>query len=295
MTSLSNDWLINHQERINLNLKSLFAKQANSQIKKVCEYAVLNGGKRIRALVVYAISENLKVDLKKSDNLAMALELIHAYSLIHDDLPAMDNDDLRRGKPTCHIKFGEDQAILAGDALQTLAFQIISNNTFDVIDQFKIKIIQTLSNSIGIDGMVLGQSLDMLYTNQKISQQKLIEMQSLKTGKLFEATFVSSYYLSEENDLDQMNFYQDLGSQFGRLYQIIDDILDLTSDTQTLGKTSGKDAINMKTTFLSESGLGKAQQEAKKIYRSIKEKLSSDSQEQERLNLLADVIYNRDH
>ena len=113
MTSLSNDWLINHQERINLNLKSLFAKQANSQIKKVCEYAVLNGGKRIRAMVVYAIGENLKVDLKKSDNLAMALELIHAYSLIHDDLPAMDNDDLRRGKPTCHIKFGEDQAILA--------------------------------------------------------------------------------------------------------------------------------------------------------------------------------------
>ena len=207
----------------------------------------------------------------------------------------MDNDDLRRGKPTCHIKFGEDQAILAGDALQTLGFQIISNNTLDVIDQFKIKIIQTLSNSIGMDGMVLGQSLDMLYTNKKVSQQKLIEMQSLKTGKLFEATFVSSYYLSEENDLDQMNFYQDLGNQFGRLYQIIDDILDLTSDTQTLGKTSGKDAINMKTTFLSKSGLGKAQQEAKKIYLSIKEKLGSDAQGQERLNLLADVIYNRDH
>ena len=159
-------WVKSHQKRIHNILQEYFDRQEESLLKKACEYSLLNGGKRIRSLLVYAVGEDELIENKfHLDQIALSIELIHAYSLIHDDLPAMDDDPLRRGKPSCHIKFTEGQAILAGDALQSLAFEILSSRDFDINDSIKIKIINTLSRAIGLFGMAQGQSLDLISTN----------------------------------------------------------------------------------------------------------------------------------
>ena len=153
-------WISHHQQKIELELGRFFKEKDRSLLRDVCEYAVLNGGKRLRALLIYAIGDNNKNPDKYLNGLAVAVELVHAYSLIHDDLPSMDNDDLRRGKPSSHIKFSEAQAILAGDTLQSLAFELLSSEQFNVGDKIKIKVLNILSQSIGLNGMALGQSID---------------------------------------------------------------------------------------------------------------------------------------
>ena len=277
MTEDFNFWVNLHQERVeSFMIRILDAESSNSFIHEVCSHGSINGGKRFRALLIYAIGEISQTDKLTLDHLASSIEFIHAYSLIHDDLPSMDNDDLRRGKPTCHVKYDEAHAILAGDGLQSLAFKILSSPTFLVDDQKKIKIIHSLSDAIGINGMVKGQSLDIKATLKIVDIKQLEKLQELKTGLLFDAigyiSYLSSKNATEENKIKITK----LCSLLGKIYQITDDILDYESNDEVLGKTSGKDQKNNKLTYVSLLGINEAKKinssyfnEAKKIVDSI--------------------------
>lgn len=226
-------------------------------------YSLLNGGKRLRALLVYATGTALDADLNLCDIAAASVELIHAFSLIHDDLPAMDDDVLRRGIPTCHIAFDEATAILAGDALHTEAFDLISHHIKD--PQIAIELIQTLSRAIGQQGMVQGQTIDVMSENKELNLEKLTQMHFLKTGCLIQAAVKMGFLISPKNNLkilNNLNLLKALDQYshaLGIAFQIKDDLLDATSDSKTLGKTAGLDLINKKSTFVSLLGIKEAQ------------------------------------
>jgi len=289
-------WADEHQKRVeNFMRRFLKEESSNSLIHKVCSHGSLNGGKRFRALLCYAIGEISKIDKLTLDYIASSVEFIHAYSLIHDDLPAMDNDDLRRGKPTCHIKFNEAQAILAGDGLQSLAFHILSLPSFLIDDQKKLKLINSLSNTIGINGMVKGQSLDIENT-LKIGEIKGLEkLQELKTGLLF--NFIgSATYLVSDNPSEIINIkITNLCSLLGKVYQITDDILDYESNDKVLGKTSGKDRKDNKLTYVSLLGINEAKKINSQYFDGIKEIINSISGNTIFLNELILKIYQRVH
>ena len=289
-------WADEHQKRVeNFMMRFLQKESSNSLIHEVCSHGSLNGGKRFRGLLCYAIGEISKTDKLILDYIASSVEFIHAYSLIHDDLPAMDNDDLRRGKPTCHIKFNEAQAILAGDGLQSLAFHILSLPSFLIDDQKKLKLINSLSNTIGINGMVKGQSLDIENT-LKIGEIKGLEkLQELKTGLLF--NFIgSATYLVSDNHSEKMNIkITNLCALLGKVYQITDDILDYESNDKVLGKTSGKDRKDNKLTYVSLLGINEAKKINSKYFDDIKEIINSISGNTIFLNELILKIYQRVH
>ena len=289
-------WMKYHQERVeNFMMKFIKEETSNSLIHKVCRYASLNGGKRFRALLSYAIGESNQTDKVILDHIAAAIEFIHAYSLIHDGLPSMDNDNLRRGKPTSHIKFDEAQAILAGDALQSIAFQILSAPSFPIENEKKVKIIHILSNAIGVNGMVKGQSLDMENTAKIKNKKELQILQNLKTGLLFNATGSISQLgidtTTNEDNTKICNFC----TLLGKIYQITDDILDYESNDQTLGKTSGKDKKDNKFTYISLLGI----EEAKKInltyFKEMKKIINSIPGNTFYLEKLATKIYERNY
>jgi geranylgeranyl pyrophosphate synthase len=233
-------------------------------------YSVFNGGKRIRPLLVYATGEALETPLECLDAAAAAVELIHCYSLIHDDLPCMDNDDLRRGKPTCHKAFDEATAILAGDALLPLAFETLSDSTLNpLMPEKQIAMIKCLAMASGRQGLVGGQMLDMAATGKKelLSLAALKRMHQGKTGALIEASVIlaihaSHILLEEAQSTGLITFAKSLGL----LFQIQDDILDLTSDTATLGKSIGKDQTQNKVTFPSLLGLEGAKSQLQELY-----------------------------
>ena len=296
MTDDFSVWVNSHHKRIEgFMIRILKEESSNSLIHEVCTHGSVNGGKRFRALLSYAIGEITQTDKLIIDHIASSIEFIHAYSLIHDDLPAMDNDDLRRGKPTCHIKFNEAQAILAGDGLQSLAFHILSLPSFLIEDQKKLKLINSLSNTIGINGMVKGQSLDIENT-LKIGEIKGLEkLQELKTGLLF--NFVgSATYLVSGNHSEKMNIkITNLCSLLGKVYQITDDILDYESNDKVLGKTSGKDRKDNKLTYVSLLGINEAKKINSKYFGDIKEIINSISGNTIFLNELILKIYHRAH
>ncbi|MDC0127126.1 polyprenyl synthetase family protein [Methylophilaceae bacterium] len=289
-------WVNSHHKRIeSFMMQILKEESSNSLIHEVCSYGSINGGKRFRALLSYAIGEITQTDKLIIDHIASSIEFIHAYSLIHDDLPAMDNDDLRRGKPTCHIKFNEAQAILAGDGLQSLAFHILSLSSFLINDQKKLKLINSLSNTIGINGMVKGQSLDIENT-LKIGEIKGLEkLQELKTGLLF--NFIgSATCLVSDNHSKKMNIkITNLCALLGKVYQITDDILDYESNDKILGKTSGKDRKDNKLTYVSLLGINEAKKINSKYFDDIKEIINSISGNTIFLNELILKIYQRAH
>ena len=227
-------WCNTHQKRIENFLEDFLKKNSDqSLIKEVCKYAIFGNGKRIRALLVYAIGEINGAEKKELDYIAGAIELIHCYSLIHDDLPAMDDDDLRRGKASCHKEFNEAQAILAGDAIQALSFSLLSSDNFKISDNKKIEIIKIFSRAIGIQGMVLGQSMDIQSTNKKISLEMIENLQKLKTGILIEASCVIPNLISK---IDNNSKILVIAKLLGQIYQITDDILDNESNSKLLGK-----------------------------------------------------------
>ena len=289
-------WVNSHHKRIeSFMMQILKEESSNSLIHEVCSHGSINGGKRFRALLSYAIGEITQTDKLIIDHIASSIEFIHAYSLIHDDLPAMDNDDLRRGKPTCHIKFNEAQAILAGDGLQSLAFHILSLSSFLINDQKKLKLINSLSNTIGINGMVKGQSLDIENT-LKIGEIKGLEkLQELKTGLLF--NFIgSATCLVSDNHSKKMNIkITNLCALLGKVYQITDDILDYESNDKILGKTSGKDRKDNKLTYVSLLGINEAKKINSKYFDDIKEIIDSISGNTIFLNELILKIYKRAH
>jgi len=296
MTDDFSVWVNSHHKRIEgFMIRILKEESSNSLIHEVCTHGSVNGGKRFRALLSYAIGEITQTDKLIIDHIASSIEFIHAYSLIHDDLPAMDNDDLRRGKPTCHIKFNEAQAILAGDGLQSLAFHILSLPSFLIEDQKKLKLINSLSNTIGINGMVKGQSLDIENT-LKIGEIKGLEkLQELKTGLLF--NFIgSATYLVSDNHSEKMNIkITNLCALLGKVYQITDDILDYESNDKVLGKTSGKDRKDNKLTYVSLLGINEAKKINSKYFGDIKEIINSISGNTIFLNELILKIYQRAH
>jgi len=225
-------------------------------------YSVLNGGKRLRPLLVYLAGRALGIQPERLHAAAAAVELIHCYSLVHDDLPAMDDDDLRRGLPTCHKAFDEATAILTGDALQTLAFQILADDEFNPHSaEQRIAMVSALAKAAGLAGMVLGQAEDMAAEQQELSLNELIKLHQHKTGALFSVCAELAWIASDSKDFIIRDALINYGYSIGLAFQIQDDILDVTGDTAIIGKPAGSDQKANKSTFIQLLGLKEARQQ----------------------------------
>ena len=289
-------WQNSHQDRINKFLKKkLHNSNTQNTIHEATTYALLNGGKRFRALLIYAIGEINATDKTNLDFIAASIEIIHAYSLTHDDLPDMDDDPIRRGLPSCHIKYGASQAILAGDGLQSLAFEFLVSKSLCIDDAKKIDLITFLSKAIGINGMVYGQSLDMECSNKEIDIKLLEKIQRKKTGELIHAACKMSYSISNFFEPSVQENISKLAYLLGQLYQITDDILDSTSTSENLGKTSGKDQKDNKATYVSILGVVKSKKIKEGFYFEIKKLVKKIPGNTQILNHLIDKIYARDY
>ena len=231
---------------------------------KAMNYSLNAGGKRIRPVLVMAFCEAMGGDYKKAKAPACAIEMIHTFSLIHDDLPAMDDDDLRRGKPSCHKAFGEAMAILAGDALSVLPFEIIADDT-ELSPEQKVKIISALAKATGKSGMIGGQVIDMENEQRNdVDEENLRNMYRNKTGQLIAVSCVMGC-ICAGTDEETINISAEYGYKLGLAFQIIDDILDVTASTEEIGKPAGSDMEENKTTFVTLFGVEKAQEKADKI------------------------------
>ena len=260
--------LDNFESLVDKRLNSIFQKLIKNQntIDESISYALSNPGKRIRPTLVFLVGDFLGIEASRLESVAGAIELIHTYSLVHDDLPCMDDDDLRRGKPTLHKQFNESTAVLAGDALQTLAFNLIlEDENLDSTE--KQELLSDLAKRIGPEGMVLGQNLDIEYEKKNPSFDEIIEMNRLKTGLLIEFSILSSFYL--KGDLTK-DWYQ-LAKNIGISFQLIDDLLDLSETTEKIGKTAKKDLKNNKKTIPICFGIDKTIIEVDKFKKSTME------------------------
>lgn len=269
-------------QRIEKYLSQCLTSDNNANpILEAMRYSVLNGGKRLRPLLVYLTGEALGYSLNQLDAPAAAVELIHCYSLIHDDLPAMDNDDLRRGKPTCHKAFNEATAILAGDALQTRAFQILSDPSLNPCPpEQQINMIQLLAKNSGVSGMVGGQALDLQATGLKntLSLEALCRIHQLKTGALIEASVLLGTLAQNKTDSKanpEISLKLQMFAHFlGLSFQVQDDILDIEGNVDLLGKTIGKDSAQNKATFPALLGLDAAKQYAEDLHQKALESIA---------------------
>lgn len=270
-----------YRQRVDSYLQQTFNQRPglSQQLNAAMTYGSMQGGKRIRPFLVYATAELFNTPLTDCDALAAAVECIHAYSLIHDDLPAMDDDDLRRGQPTCHIAFDEATAILAGDALQTLAFELLSQADSGFTPSQQIAMIRTLADASGQNGMCGGQALDLAAENQQVSLAELEQIHAGKTGALIRAAVKLGALSHSDITPAQLTHLDQFASAIGLAFQVQDDILDIISDTETLGKPQGSDQANNKSTYPSLLGLDGAQQKAQQLY-------------QESLQALAKLDYN---
>ena len=230
--------------------KLLRSHLSKDYLSKAMLYGSMNGGKRIRPFLVKTFSSPLNINKKNYLRISAAIESIHSYSLIHDDLPSMDNDDYRRGKLSTHKKYNEATAILAGDALHDLAFEIISDEKTHPDPSVRILLINKLSKIIGFQGLAGGQSLDLLFENKKVKFNEIIKMYEMKTSALFSFCCSAPYILAKK-DKEDIIFAENFGKLFGTIFQIIDDIIDEEQDFKTLGKTPGKDRKQGKGTLLS--------------------------------------------
>ena len=275
MTSKARDPSFNSLPFLNKNLKRIdkailqsLPPKNLSKISKAIHYSVLNGGKRIRPQLVLLMAEALKVDVnpKTIDLMAASGELIHCYSLIHDDLPSMDNDDYRRGKLSCHKKFDEATAILAGDAIQPLALEVLTTiNDKKLKPEQKLKIINLFAKACGPRGMVEGQSRDLDAENRKIKIDELDEIHHLKTGKLIEACVESICILKENLPKKHLKAFLNFAKKFGLAFQIKDDILDVIGDEKIIGKPLNSDTKHNKATYPSIIGIEASQERAERL------------------------------
>ncbi len=249
------------QSRVDAALDSLFGQEQQqlARLYQAMRYSLFNGGKRVRPLLVYAACEALGGDPDRADGAACAVELIHAYSLVHDDLPAMDDDDLRRGQPTTHKAFDEACAILAGDGLQSLAFEVLADARRNPQNtQLRLTMISTLARAAGPAGMVGGQAIDLGSVGRQLDQNALEIMHRHKTGALIEASVQLGALASERADELALKSLHSYARAIGLAFQVQDDILDVESDTATLGKTQGKDQAHDKPTYPALLGLDAA-------------------------------------
>ena len=224
------------------------------RLHQAMRYAVLGGGKRLRPLLVLAAAEFGQSEAAAAEAALAAVELVHVYSLVHDDMPAMDNDSLRRGKPTCHVKYDEATALLVGDALQTQAFDVLSRPT-GLPAERQIAMLSTLAKASGSLGMAGGQAIDLANVGKAMNQAQLEQMHSLKTGALIRAAVVLGALACPDLDSDDVRTLDNYAAKLGLAFQVIDDVLDCEADTATLGKTAGKDSDNDKPTYVKLMGL----------------------------------------
>jgi farnesyl diphosphate synthase len=244
--------LIVHSQRADAVLARLLPPedQPPHELHRAMRYAVLGGGKRLRPVLVYAVGSALGAALERLDAAAAAVEIIHAYSLVHDDLPAMDDDDLRRGRPTCHIVFGEAMAILAGDALQALAFEVLAaDQAFQGEASTHVEMLRTLAAACGSHGMAGGQALDLTAVGQKLTPDELERMHVHKTGALIRASVRLGALAAGCRDGTLLASLERYGHCTGLAFQIRDDIIDIEGDSTVIGKTAGKDVANAKPTY----------------------------------------------
>ena len=249
--------------RTNAYLYRYFSKQKKTELLKPMLYGLLPGGKKIRSKILFDVGSIFKLDNRKILQVAAAVECIHAYSLIHDDLPCMDNDSLRRGKLTTHKKFGESTAILAGNSLLTIAFQILSHKGLNLSEKKKIKLINLLSESSGHSGIAGGQFLDLSYEKVKKNKKQIIDMQIKKTGRLFSFCCIAPVIMSGKTKY--MRKFSKIGNEIGLLFQIADDLIDLRGKTTKAGKKTKKDFKMGKATLISLLGTNNTIKYANKI------------------------------
>mgnify|MGYP000589694859 FL=1 len=281
----TNQYLLNKLDSLPINEPKLL---------EAMRYGLLIGGKRMRPYLAYITGESLSVSESDIDGIAAALECIHAYSLLHDDLPAMDDDDLRRGKPTCHIAFDEATAILAGDSLQTLAFDILANHPFSkAVDSKRIQLIQQLVKASGYQGMCGGQALDLSATNKAIPLAELEQLHALKTGALLEASVLMAAECSQEISRSEKAQLANYAHLIGLAYQVRDDIIDITSTEEELGKPAGSDVAANKSTYPALLGLQGAQHKADNLYQQALQALSHLPYNTENLSEFATFIISR--
>jgi len=266
-----------------------------SRLHTAMRYATLDGGKRLRAALVHATGEALGARADVLDVPACALELIHAYSLVHDDLPSMDNDDLRRGKPTCHKAFDEATAILAGDALQTLAFELLARDpALSVRPEQRLAMIAVLAEAAGSTGMAGGQAIDLGAVGKPLTLPELQDMHARKTGALIRAA-VALGGLAADADPGRHAHLDNYASNIGLAFQIVDDILDVEGDTAIIGKPKGSDQERVKPTYPALLGLEQARTLARECHASALESLRSLGDNGELLREIADFIIHRTH
>jgi len=272
------------------------ADTAPAKLHRAMRYAVLNGGKRVRPLLAYATTELLQLNPQQVDTIACAIELIHCYSMVHDDLPAMDDDDLRRGQPTVHKAFDEATAILVGDALQALAFEIIACDPLLTEDaEARACMLACLAKSAGSVGMCGGQALDIEAESRQLDLTELETIHKLKTGQLIRAAVIMPCYLDREHMQTTIPALEEYAHCVGLAFQVRDDILDIEGDTEVIGKTQGSDVVNEKATYPALLGLAKAKQLAEDLYTRALTSLEPFNQHAAPLKWLAEFIVKRDH
>ena len=262
-----------------------------SDLHTAMRYATLGGGKRIRALLTYSASHTCGANEAALDHVAAAVEMIHAYSLIHDDLPCMDDDVLRRGQPTCHMQFGEATAMLAGDALQPLAFEVLANTP--VSDERRVRIVSQLAVASGAAGMAGGQAIDLAAVGNVLMLAELEAMHQRKTGALISASLMMGAVCGPEVSPQTLATLRIYGDTLGLAFQVIDDVLDVEGDANVLGKTTGKDAAQNKPTFVSHLGLSGAKARAEALTRAAHAALTPLGATADVLHGLADEILRR--
>jgi len=296
MTADFQDWARSHQVSIENSLQTLLpaADIAPERLHEAMRYTVLGGGKRVRPLLAFAAGELNNANKERVTIAAAAVELIHAYSLVHDDLPCMDDDVLRRGKPTCHIEYGEAIALLAGDSLQSLAFQLLAEYSLADAPQMQLEMIGRLAQAAGSRGMAGGQAVDLASVGRTLSLPELEFMHIHKTGALIRAAVMLGAYCGSRLGEAQLAALDHFAKCIGLAFQVVDDVLDAEATTATLGKTAGKDAENNKPTYVSILGSTRARELAEELRREAYASLEIFEAAAVRLRQVTDFIIQRE-
>ncbi len=268
-------------------------QRAPQQLHQAMRYSTLQGGKRVRPLLAFAAAELVNAAAANGARVACAVEMIHAYSLVHDDMPCMDDDVLRRGKPTCHVAYDEATALLVGDALQTLAYELIATPLPGVDAAQQLAMARLLAQASGHAGMAGGQAIDLASVGRSLNQTELEFMHLMKTGALIRAAVLLGAMCGQPLSAEQTDSLDHFAKRMGLAFQVVDDVLDVEADTATLGKTAGKDEANDKPTSVSLMGLQQAKQFARELYNDALAALAPFGDKAARLKQLADYIVAR--
>ena len=289
------DWASSRQARIESSLQTLLpaANIAPERLHDAMRYTVLGGGKRVRPLLAFAAGELGGADEERVTIVAAAVELMHAYSLVHDDLPCMDDDVLRRGKPTCHVEYDEATALLVGDSLQSLAFQLLADYRLADAPHMQLDMIKQLAQAAGSRGMAGGQAVDLASIGKALSLTELEFMHIHKTGALIRAAVLLGAGCGKQLDPAQLKNLDHFAKCIGLAFQVVDDVLDAEATTATLGKTAGKDAVNNKPTYVSILGASRARELAEELRRDAHQALEGFGATAARLRQVADFIIQR--